>query len=738
MKRLLAQIGITYFSVLAVAFYLSDLLILILAGVALILSVLFLIIRKTRRTIFVPAMALAALVACLVNLGFTHWHVLPLIEKYADSERVIRAVVSDEPYRYYTQTVYPMEVRAVDGEEARFRLLLYSKEDLGAQPDDLLTFSATLSKTENDTCRSRQYFLNVDDYRITEHEAAESHSLYFHLIKLREKLRSGLNACLPADCAALCRAVFIGDKYALDTDTLSAFRYAGASYFIVVSGMHFVVICGLIARLLRRLRNRWLSLILSVLFILMYMALTGFRPSVLRAGIMMLVYMTGSALRRQTYSPNHLGLAGVLIPFIVSPYGAGDVGLILSFYATLAILLWATPILNKIGCKDQEGAILRFHPRAFFHRLRTQDKKKTANPPSQKLDWLKKLWNIFASVLAVSMAVNILVFPLSVIIFRGFSLVTLLSSVLLYYWIYLILLLSMAVAILFWLGPLRVLTVPLAALLTLSCRIVLWIVRTLADLPFSYIPMREDYLIVWIISSALFFTAAYLCKTKRKACLRYAALGSALVFIAGALLHTVLNLNTLTLRVFESESGICAGVDCGGRFYLLSTECSSKTLYNSLRKLERSYGGAELILCPNIKTLEKLEQFSDREFAISGYLLYDDTYTANDPRIRRVGENTTFVLGDDLTLTTYLSKGHVLSYLRAGNSTLLLLPKTCSLSDIPESLRRPDIIVMPSPFAGADALTCADLILGGGKPLPLPAYSNICLTAEGDSTYDLR
>ena len=53
-------------------------------------------------------------------------------------------------------------------------------------------------------------------------------------------------------------------------------------------------------------------------------------------------------------------------------------------------------------------------------------------------------------------------------------------------------------------------------------------------------------------------------------------------------------------------------------------------------------------------------------------------------------------------------------------------------------VRRPDIIVMPSPFAGADALTCADLILGSGKLLPLPAYSNICLTADGDSTYDLR
>ena len=95
-------------------------------------------------------------------------------------------------------------------------------------------------------------------------------------------MRNALDSFLPADCAALCRAVLIGDKYALSPDTRDHFRYAGASYFIVVSGMHFAVVIMLLFRLMKRL-NRWVRFALIMAFIVLYAAVTGFQSSVLRA-----------------------------------------------------------------------------------------------------------------------------------------------------------------------------------------------------------------------------------------------------------------------------------------------------------------------------------------------------------------------------------------------------------------------------------------------------------------------
>mgnify|MGYP006967222459 CR=1 FL=1 len=53
MKRLLSQIGLTYLSVLAVVFYLGKTFAFYLGFVALVLSLIFISVKKCRKTVFV-------------------------------------------------------------------------------------------------------------------------------------------------------------------------------------------------------------------------------------------------------------------------------------------------------------------------------------------------------------------------------------------------------------------------------------------------------------------------------------------------------------------------------------------------------------------------------------------------------------------------------------------------------------------------------------------------------------
>ena len=136
MKRLLAQIGITYFSVLAAAFYLSDFAVMIIGGVAALLVILFFIIKRARQTIFLPAMAIAALVACIINIGYSALFVKPYVEQYGDAVHTVRAELADEPYRSYSKYYYKLNVKEIDGEKVGQKLLLKTIRPLDAETDE--------------------------------------------------------------------------------------------------------------------------------------------------------------------------------------------------------------------------------------------------------------------------------------------------------------------------------------------------------------------------------------------------------------------------------------------------------------------------------------------------------------------------------------------------------------------------------------------------------------------------
>lgn len=756
MKQLAAQFGITFFTVLAAAFYFSDTAVIILAVCAALAFTALLLIPKTRKTVFIPAMAAAALIACLFNLGYSYYYVYPTVERYSGEERTVTAYLKDEPYHSYGKYYYKLKATEIDGEKSNVDILLKTAEDLGLEADDIIHFTSDIDKTDKQYYQTKGYYLMCDEYRLTyTAEEAERHSLYYYAIQLRGYMRRSFETLLPESDAALCRAVFVGDKYALSLSDRESFRYAGASYFVVVSGMHFAVLAFLLLSLLNRFFNRWITFAVTVLFIFVYAAVTGFQPSVLRSGIMILLTVIGKTIRRETYAPNHLGVAGLILPFIVSPYGAGDIGLILSFYATLAILLWASPIARRICFTDKNGNICYFgfgsfakRMKAGVHNLFHKEKIKPDVPKKPDVRFLfpKKLFNLFASMLSVGIAANILVFPISVFVFHEFSLVVLLSSLLLYIPIYLILVLSMAVCILFWLGPLRYIAILLSWPLYLLCEYVLAAVRFLAGLPFAYVRVGSAYVYIWLIAT-LILGAAVIAFRKRYKLLPYAVFLSAFIFLGGWMIDTIADLNTLSLEVYSCSDGLYVGVNDRGKLHLLAMDCKSKPSYEITEKLLYRYGGAQTAFCKNEKELDRFIYYSTDRFAISDYLLYD---IENDREkdvdgLTVYGGDSTFILDDDLTLTVSVGSGKPVYYLSADEKDVLIIPKKTVLSDIPDEYRSPDAIVLCEDIDGIGELSCTDLIISASADNAAiisdgarDNCENTYTTSESDVIYDLR
>ena len=146
------------------------------------------------------------------------------------------------------------------------------------------------------------------------------------------------------DEAGLLPALFLGDKSGMTRAVRQTAAQAGISYFFAVAGLHLSILIGFIYMILTRLTLRKRAACAIVMACtLIYMALAGFTPSVTRAGIMALFYYGAMLIGRQSDSLSSLNFAVVLMT-LANPFAMGDVGLQLSYAATLGILLFTGPV----------------------------------------------------------------------------------------------------------------------------------------------------------------------------------------------------------------------------------------------------------------------------------------------------------------------------------------------------------------------------------------------------------
>ena len=105
-----------------------------------------------------------------------------------------------------------------------------------------------------------------------------------------------------------------GFKSGISTETTRMFRALGVSHLLAVSGLHTALLAQAMLALLRFLKTpRKAASLLTAGFVLLFVALTGFTPSAVRAGVMSMVMLLGLLFGREPDSLNSLGLALLVI-----------------------------------------------------------------------------------------------------------------------------------------------------------------------------------------------------------------------------------------------------------------------------------------------------------------------------------------------------------------------------------------------------------------------------------------
>lgn len=180
---------------------------------------------------------------------------------------------------------------------------------------------------------------------------------------ISEWCRYQLYRFLPEDAAELCISILLGDKSVLSPQIKRDFRRVGISHVLAVSGLHLSILCSGLLGLLQSVRlvpKRRYAVVL--LFIILYMGITGFSPSVMRAGMMWILSCIAQMWHARTDALTSLFFSAACI-CAVAPHAVFDVGLMLSVCATFGLIVLMRPLsvwLNGFGVlKTPLGRVLR-------------------------------------------------------------------------------------------------------------------------------------------------------------------------------------------------------------------------------------------------------------------------------------------------------------------------------------------------------------------------------------------
>ena len=150
----------------------------------------------------------------------------------------------------------------------------------------------------------------------------------------------------PSLHAQLLKGILLGKRSDVPTETLDLFRNSGTFHVLAVSGLHV----GLVAMFCYfgfsrfRFPQKFLCL-LTILAVLIYACLIGFRPSVFRASLMAILFLCAMLINRDADLFNLLAFAALVL-LLLNPQQLWDVGFQLSFAAVTSIVYFV-PKMEK-------------------------------------------------------------------------------------------------------------------------------------------------------------------------------------------------------------------------------------------------------------------------------------------------------------------------------------------------------------------------------------------------------
>ncbi|MED4127857.1 DNA internalization-related competence protein ComEC/Rec2 [Shouchella miscanthi] len=268
--------------------------------------------------------------------------------------------INDAPYVNGNQLTTTIET--IDGET--LLLLGYAKEEVELYPPDMSIGSICQAKgdlTQPPNARNRfgfdyrqyLYYQHIHMlYRVTQLatitcKPLESQPFVTKLQEYRHSATHRLQEQLPPSLSGIVLALTFGERRYIEPDVMEAYSKLGVIHLLAISGLHVGILTGTSFYLMIRIGiPREIVLISLLMFLPVFIILTGASPPVIRAAIMTMIYFFLVLLR----VPIHpfYGFSSIfLLYLLIQPYALFQLGFQLSFLVSFTLILMQKPIMNR-------------------------------------------------------------------------------------------------------------------------------------------------------------------------------------------------------------------------------------------------------------------------------------------------------------------------------------------------------------------------------------------------------
>ena len=271
---------------------------------------------------------------------------------------------------------------------------------------DKIQVKGILEKPENFIASSgkefnyERYLANRDVYYIINNAEAEiisnnnGNKIKTILFKFRNLFLKNINQVISPPDSDLASGLLLGTKGGFDKETQAEFISTGTIHIIALSGYNVTIVATSIIKFFGLFLSATFSIILGIIFILLFIIMAGSSATVVRAGIMAFIALFARITDRNYQAGRALVIAGLLM-VAYDPRVITDMSFQLSFLATAGILFITPKVMP----------IIKFIPMRFSLR------ENTAITMSATIAVLPTLLYSTGVLSFVSLPANLLVLP---------------------------------------------------------------------------------------------------------------------------------------------------------------------------------------------------------------------------------------------------------------------------------------------------------------------------------------
>lgn len=171
------------------------------------------------------------------------------------------------------------------------------------------------------------------------------------------KIKQNMDKILLKDTKDLAVGILLGVSSDIDSEVKQNFRDCNLSHMLAISGSHLTyLILGLNLLLNKKILGIRKCKVITIIIIIIFMLIVNMSSSIVRAGICTIISILGTLIYRKSDSYTAIAIS-LLFSLIKNPFSLFNIGLQLSYLATLGIIIFYT-MLSKI--KISEGKLKKY------------------------------------------------------------------------------------------------------------------------------------------------------------------------------------------------------------------------------------------------------------------------------------------------------------------------------------------------------------------------------------------